>query len=75
MPTQTLGQRVLLRRRTLGWSQKKLAELCGFPYQVISGLERGHHDIYAQRLALLAQRLGVSTDYLLGLSEEEQRYA
>ena len=71
MPPDMMGQRVLLRRRALNWSQKQLAERCGFPYQVISGLERGHQDIYAQRLAILARELGVSADYLLGLTDED----
>lgn len=65
-----LGQRVLLRRRQLGLSQKDLAQRCGFPYQVISGLERGHQDIYSARLAVIAQALHVSTDYLLGLTDD-----
>ena len=63
---QTIGQRVLLRRRDLGLSQKALAARCGFPYQVISGLERGRQSIYAERLGLLADALEVSADWLLG---------
>ena len=64
--TQTIGQRVLLRRRDLGLSQKALAARCGFPYQVISGLERGRQSIYAERLGILADALEVSADWLLG---------
>ena len=64
--TQDIGQRVLLRRRALELSQKELAARCGFPYQVISGLERGRQSIYAERLGILADALGVSADYLLG---------
>ncbi len=66
---QEIGQRVLLRRRELGLTQQELAERCGFPYQVISGLERGRQSIYVERLADIAQVLGVSADYLLGLTE------
>ena len=69
MTLMDLGQRVLLQRRALGLSQEELAERCGFRYQVISRLERGHQDIYAMRLARIAQELGVSADYLLGLQE------
>jgi transcriptional regulator with XRE-family HTH domain len=65
----TLGMRLWLRRRELGWTQKELAERCGFPYQVISGVERGKQSIYAERLALLACKLGVTSDYLLGLTD------
>lgn len=69
MTLMDLGQRVLLQRRALGLSQEELAERCGFRYQVISRLERGHQDIYAMRLARIAQELGVSADYLLGLQD------
>jgi transcriptional regulator with XRE-family HTH domain len=68
---RSIGDRVLLRRRELGWTQKELAERCGFPYQVISGLERGRQSIYAERLGILAHVLQVTSDYLLGLKEEE----
>jgi transcriptional regulator with XRE-family HTH domain len=68
--TQTIGQRVLLRRRDLGLSQKDLAARCGFPYQVISGLERGRQSIYAERLGLLADALEVSADWLLGRTND-----
>jgi transcriptional regulator with XRE-family HTH domain len=66
---QEIGQRVLLRRRDLGMTQKELAERCGFPYQVISGLERGRQSIYAERLGVLAEALKVSADMLLGLRD------
>lgn len=66
---QEIGQRVLLRRRELGLTQKELAERCGFPYQVISGLERGRQSIYAERLGVLAEALEVSADVLLGLRD------
>jgi transcriptional regulator with XRE-family HTH domain len=70
--TQTIGQRVLLRRRDMGLSQKALAARCGFPYQVISGLERGRQSIYAERLGLLADALDVSADWLLGRTNDPE---
>jgi transcriptional regulator with XRE-family HTH domain len=66
-----IGQRVLLRRRALKLTQRQLADRCGCPYQVISGLERGRQSIYAERLATIAQALEVSSDYLLGLTTKE----
>lgn len=63
-----IGERVLLRRRTLGLTQQALGALSGCPYQVISRLEGGKQSILAERLADLASALGVSADYLLGLS-------
>jgi repressor LexA len=70
MGIKDTGNRVHMRRRALGLSQKQLAARCGFPYQIISRVEKGHQDLYAQRLALIAKHLDVSADYLLGLSEE-----
>ena len=72
MTKELTGQRVLLRRRKLRLTQKQLADACGIPSQVISGIERGAQDVHAQRFAVLAQALGVSTDYLLGLSDREE---
>lgn len=73
MSVEQTGQRVLLKRRQLGLTQRALAQRCQCPYQVISGIERGAQDVHAQRLAVLAQHLGVSADYLLGLSDKEER--
>ena len=69
MDIKETGKRVHMQRRDLGLSQKALAGLCGFPYQIISRVEKGHQDLYAQRLALIAKHLRVSTDYLLGLKD------
>lgn len=62
-----LGKRVRQCRRAQDLTQRALAKRCGCGYQSINGLERGHHSIYAERLATLASVLGVSADYLLGL--------
>jgi transcriptional regulator with XRE-family HTH domain len=64
------ADRVHQARRKRGLTQKELARQCGFPYQVINRVEGGHQDVYAQRLALIADTLGVSTDYLLGLTDK-----
>jgi len=67
MGVKETGVRVHMRRRELGFSQKELARRCGFPYQIISRVEKGHQDLYAQRLARIARALGVTTDYLLAM--------
>lgn len=66
-----IGERVLLRRRELGLTQKELGKRAGCPYQVISRLESGAQSILAERLAELARSLDVSSDYLLGLPRRE----
>jgi len=70
MTIEETGQRVLLQRRALKLSQRQLAERSGIPTQVISNVERGKQDVFAQRMAALAKALKVSTDYLLGLREK-----
>ncbi len=67
---QTLGQRILQRRRELRLSQAALAARVGCPTALISNVERDKQDVFSKRLALLATALDVSTDYLLGLSEQ-----
>jgi transcriptional regulator with XRE-family HTH domain len=71
MSKEATGERLLLARRKRNLTQKALAELCGFPYQIISRVERGEQDLYAQRLAIIAKELGVTADYLLGLPLRE----
>lgn len=66
-----IGERVLLRRRELGLTQKELGSRAACPYQVISRLESGIQSVLAERLAAIATALGVSSDYLLGLPEKE----
>jgi transcriptional regulator with XRE-family HTH domain len=69
---QLTARRVHMRRRDLGLTQQELAARCGFPHQIISRVEQGHQDLYVRRLIALAHALDVTTDYLLGLSEQER---
>lgn len=67
---RSFGKRMKIARIERDMSQKELAARCGFPCQVINRLEQGRQDLYAQRLIVLAEHLGVSTDYLLGRSND-----
>ena len=66
-----IGERVLLARRRKGWNQGDLARKTTMSRTVISQLEKGRQQVSAERLRTLAQALGVSADYLLGLVGEE----
>jgi transcriptional regulator with XRE-family HTH domain len=66
------GLRLLNARRKREWTQKTLADKCGLRYLVISAAERGLFDLPAQRLAIIARALGVTTDYLLGTKGDEE---
>jgi transcriptional regulator with XRE-family HTH domain len=69
----TLGERVLIWRRRRNLTQQALAEAVGIAKNTIARLEQGGiTDLRGQVIARLAQVLGVSTDYLLGLDESEE---
>jgi transcriptional regulator with XRE-family HTH domain len=65
-----LAARVKQRRERLGMSQTALAEQTGIPIPNLNRIEHGRQSIYIQRLVDLAEALQVSTDYLLGRTEE-----
>lgn len=64
------GERVLLARRDLGWDQKELGRRAGLSYSFISDLERNkHNNATVDVVGRLAESLGVSVTYLLGLTD------
>lgn len=58
------------RREELGLSQEKLAEKAGVTKQAISAYELGSRVPGAGVLALIADALNCSTDYLLGRAKK-----
>lgn len=58
-----IGKRIRQRRRILGLTQTELAEKCEVLFQQIQKYECGANRIHATRLWMLAQALGVNTDY------------
>ena len=70
---QILGERVRRRRMVLGLNQTAFADTVGIPVPTLSSIEHGHQSIYVERAVQLAQALGVSTDYLLGLSDDPEK--
>jgi transcriptional regulator with XRE-family HTH domain len=69
---QILGERVRRRRMALGLNQTAFADTVGIPVPTLSSIEHGHQSIYVERAVHLAQALAVSTDYLLGLTDDPQ---
>ena len=68
---QQLGARVRQARKRLGLRQGVLAEKAGLDAGNLSELEHGHKpSARIETLASLAHVLQVSTDYLLGLTDE-----
>ena len=67
------GQRLREARRNRGLEQQKLAEMVGLPPSSISHFESGSRKPSFDNLRALAQKLDVTTDYLLGRVEHMDR--
>ena len=67
---QFFSQRVYALRKQRGMNQKELGEVVGLTHKSISTIESGLSSTSIEKLILLAQFFGVSTDYLLGLKDE-----
>ncbi len=70
--TQTAGvfsRRLVQARKRAGLTQTDLAKALDRDQSMISYLERGHTGKMAELLRNLARELGVSADYLLGLTD------
>jgi transcriptional regulator with XRE-family HTH domain len=65
-----LAARVKHQRERLGLSQTALATQTGIPIPNLNRIEHGRQSIYVKRLADLAEALQVSTDYLLGRTDD-----
>lgn len=69
----TLSERLAAGRRNAGLSQQALAEAMGPRYDqtMISHLENGRTRLTLDGLVAAARALSVSTDYLLGLTDDQ----
>lgn len=69
----TMGERLRKRRQELGLSQRELARRLGARYATISDLERGvREEMTIALLRKLARALGVTSDWLIGMYEDEE---
>lgn len=67
-----LASRLRKIRRAKDLTQQALGELAGINYTTISRIESGEaKQVYADTVYDLAKALGVSADYLLGLSDQD----
>ena len=67
---QFFSQRIYELRKRRGLSQKELGDAVGLYHKSISTIESGLSSTSIEKLILLADFFGVSTDYLLGRREE-----
>lgn len=72
--TMEIGQRIAKRRKQLGYTQAKAAELAGLSHQFFASVENGKKNIRAENIVRLSLALQVSTDYILtGRSNEHDK--
>ena len=70
---QAVGKRIRRVRRARDITQAQLAELTSLNVITISRLENGTaKSVHGGTIVALARALGVSADYLLGLSERQE---
>lgn len=63
--SQTIGHRIMLRRKQLGYTQEQVAEKANLSHQFFSSVETGRKNIRAESIIKVANALEVSTDYIL----------
>lgn len=60
-----MGQRIMIRRKSLRMTQEELAEKLGVSTQMISNLELGKKAIRPENLAKVCEALELSADFVL----------
>jgi len=68
-----IGERLAKARKAAGLTQQQLADLLGTNYKAISSYERDLYEPDDRKTKIIAERLNISLDYLLGLTDEELR--
>lgn len=64
------AERIYLLRKEAGLSQKQLGEILGLSNKAICTMEGGSRGTTIEKLVLLAKYFHVSTDYLLGITDD-----
>lgn len=65
-----IGEKIKLRRKELGWSQRDLAERMGYNHSTITRIETGKIDIPQSRILQFAEVLRTDVAYLMDWEEE-----
>lgn len=73
MTSEIISQRIELLLEREGIQQKQLAEFLVMPPSTLNGYMKGRRDFPITVIVNIANYFSVSTDYLLGLSDEEKR--
>ena len=71
-----VGKRIRQRRRLIGMTQQKLADMVGIKFQQIQKYETGANRVSASRLWDIGEAMGVPVAFFFeGLKEDEAREA
>nr|WP_202406585.1 helix-turn-helix transcriptional regulator [Virgibacillus massiliensis] len=65
-----IGKRIIELREDQNWSQRELAKQVGLNVSVMNRIELGERSIKDHELDRFATKLGVTTDFLLGRSDQ-----
>ena len=65
-------QRIIEIRKEQGYSQKEIAEMLNTTQQQYAKYENGIQEIPTRRIIELAKLFNITTDYLLGLSNNKR---
>lgn len=69
----TVGDRILVMRRQLGWTQEELAKRMGYKSKsTINKIEMGINDIPQSKIVTFAEVLGTTPAYLMGWEDKEK---
>src|ERR1039457_4989058 len=69
---KVIGARIKEKRQQIKLSQKELAEKIEVTPSAINQYEKGDKIPSSEKIISLAKTLGISSDYLLGVSEEDE---
>jgi transcriptional regulator with XRE-family HTH domain len=64
-PNSLLAHNLRALRKSLGWSQEKMAEECGLHRTYIGAIERGERNVTLDTLKQMADALGVTSAELI----------
>ena len=69
MDFELMRRRLIAAREMIGCNRKEFAARTGIPYRTITNYENGAREPGSDYITMVADLCGVSTDYLLGVSD------
>lgn len=69
---ETFGERLRAERKRQGLTMRQLGDMCGLHLSAIGQYELDQHNPTIWAAARIADALGVSLDYLAGLTREDE---